>query len=38
MGLSAAVFGLLEKEDRPRLCFPVLGWIGIGAALLVAFL
>ena len=37
-GLSAAVFGLLEKGNRPWLCFPVLGWIGIGAALLVAFL
>lgn len=36
-GLLAAVSGLLEKGGRPWLSFAVLGWIGIGVALLAMF-
>jgi EmrB/QacA subfamily drug resistance transporter len=37
LGLSAVVFGLLEKGNRPWVSFPVVGSVGIGVLMLIAF-
>ncbi|MEU9386784.1 MFS transporter [Streptomyces sp. NPDC048279] len=38
LGLLLVVLGLLEKENHAWLSFPVSGWLGIGVALVAAFI